>query len=255
MKLIRSFRIQPWRIGTLRTPTGLCCGFPNGFSVLLKYTCFASGTTLLTAVKITNIFFDWSSACGDDSTQACTFKIGVHRCRRGRLPCEQCMFLVFRLSKFIPRHSATDTLDSCWATEQQSNTNSSHHNPVFLLFPLGILFLLWLIKMKKVEKARVNEAVATRVVLSVRKLRYNLIHPIRRYFGSPHGLLQPFGYDPYYHSSFIKAWFLFIPASFFLLVLLLVALSPLFIILFTASFIFTAAFEIVTTNTVPPGAQ
>jgi len=126
----------------------------------------------------------------------------------------------------------------------------------FLFFPLGILFLLWLIKSENVDRAGDDDMVAIRVELSLRRLRYKLTHPIRQYFGSRNGPLSrildsDFGDDP---ASFAIAWFLFIPASFHLLVLLLITLSPLFAIFSIASFTFTAAFGIVTTNKVPRGA-
>jgi len=127
--------------------------------------------------------------------------------------------------------------------------------PVFLLFPLGIFFLLWIIKTKKVEKAQDDNTVATRVVLTLRRLRYKLTHSIRQYFGDMDGPLGNFMYlYNYYRPTYIETWFIIIPASFFLLVLVLLLISPLFTIFAIASFTFTAVFEIVTTNTVPPGA-
>jgi len=127
--------------------------------------------------------------------------------------------------------------------------------PVFLLFPLGIFFLLWIIKAKKVEKAQDDNMVATRVVLTLRRLRYKLTRSIRRYFGDMGGPLGNFWFtDYYYQPTYIKNWFIIIPASFFLLVLVLLLISPLFAIFTVASFTFTAVFDIVTSNTVPPGA-
>ena len=128
--------------------------------------------------------------------------------------------------------------------------------PVFVLFPLGIVFLLWIIKTKKVKEAQGKEKVATRVVLTLRMWRYTLTHSLRQYFGGPDGPLRTIAYTvKFYHQfSFIKNWFFFIPASFLLLFLLTIILSPLFIISFIASFTFTAVFEIVTTNEVRPGA-
>lgn len=120
--------------------------------------------------------------------------------------------------------------------------------PVFLFFALGILFLLWLIETEKVENISADETVATRVVLTIHEARYNLTHSIRQYFDGP--LRDIVTTTP----SFLMSWFLLVPASFFLLSLLLLLLSPLFVIFIGAPLIFTAAFEIVTTNKVPPGA-
>jgi len=124
--------------------------------------------------------------------------------------------------------------------------------PVFCLFPLGILFLLRIIKTKNVKKPQDDETVATRVVYTIRKSRYNLTHSIREYFGGREGPLEALqGSDD---LSFTMQWFFVMPAYLFLLLLLLTILSPLFAIFFIASLIFTAAFKIVTTNRVPPGA-
>ena len=128
--------------------------------------------------------------------------------------------------------------------------------PVFVLFPLGILLLLQIIKTEQVERIQDNKVVASRVVFALLRARYKLTHSIRRHFGrsgGPLGKIVDKGND--YHSfSFITDWFFFIPASFFLLVLLLGFLSPLFTLFLIASFNFTAVFEIVTTHTVLPGA-
>jgi len=120
--------------------------------------------------------------------------------------------------------------------------------PVFLLFPLGSLFLLWVIKAEKVEEAMDDESVAVRVVRTLRKLQYKLAHSIRRYFGRLGNIDEDEG------LSFIVNWFIIMPASFFLLVFIFVLFSPFFTIFFVASFIFTAAFGIVTTKAVRPGA-
>lgn len=112
--------------------------------------------------------------------------------------------------------------------------------PVFFLFPLGILFLLWIIKTKAVEKPQGTETFSTRLL---RMLHYQLTYSIRQYFRLV-----------YHEPRFFWNWFVVTPINFLLLLLLLTVLSPLFIIFFITSFTLTAVFEIVTTNTVPPGA-
>lgn len=126
--------------------------------------------------------------------------------------------------------------------------------PVFLLFHLGIVFLLWIIKTEEVEKAQDDDTIATRVVFSLRRLQYRLTHSIRRSFGGSGGPLRSITDDFYHEFPFFIRWFFIVPASFFLLILLLITLSPLFAMFFIASFTFTAAFAIVTTNKVRPGA-
>ena len=127
--------------------------------------------------------------------------------------------------------------------------------PIFLLFPVGILVLLWIIETKRVEKFQGDETVATRVQLSLLVLRYKLTDTIFQHFDRPYGSLSSTVSNPYYETPFIKNWFFVVPASFILLLFVLLLLSPLFIIFFIASFTFTAVFEIVTTNAVRPGAN
>jgi hypothetical protein len=122
--------------------------------------------------------------------------------------------------------------------------------PVFVLFPLGIVLLLWVIKTDKVENAHDDESVATRVVVTLRKFRYRQTDSIRRYF-----IIEVL-----HKLSFVKPelsvythWFFLLPVNFILLLLLVLLLSPLFTVFIIASFTFTAAFEIVTTNSVYPG--
>ncbi len=123
--------------------------------------------------------------------------------------------------------------------------------PVFVLFPLGILSLRWTIETKNATKSQGNETVATRMVLTLRRLLYKLTHSIRR---STAGPLRVMNNAAYNDPRFIKNWFVILPGSFIFLVLVLVILSPLFAIFFIASFTFTAIFQIVTTYTVPPDA-
>ncbi len=128
--------------------------------------------------------------------------------------------------------------------------------PVLLLFPLGTFFLLRMIKTKRVPETKDNDTVATRVVLFLHRLRYNLTHFIRKYLGSTDGPLGKVAFHHrhlavwYDHPRSVRHWFLSIPASFFLLVLLLIILSPLFTIFFFATSVFTAVIEIVTTDAV-----
>jgi len=127
--------------------------------------------------------------------------------------------------------------------------------PVFMLFPLGIQFLMQAIKTKRVKSTQDADTVASRVVHSLQRSQYNLTHTIRNYLGRRDGPLWiVIEKEAYKHPSFVKNWFFIIPASFFLLVLVLIVLSPVFALFFITSFTFTAVFEIVTTTTVPPDA-
>jgi hypothetical protein len=123
--------------------------------------------------------------------------------------------------------------------------------PVFVLFPLSISCLRSIIKTKNAAKSQGKETVATRVLLTLRRLLYKVTHSIRQ---STAGSLQVMSNAAYDDRRFIKNWFFVLPGSFIFVVLILLILSPLFALFFIASFTFTAIFEIVTTSTVPPNA-
>ena len=108
---------------------------------------------------------------------------------------------------------------------------------VLMFFPVGISILLLFIKTEKVEEPQDPKTVATRVIRPLCKWRYELTDSIRV-------RMLPVYKQP------IKNWFFLFPASFFLLVFVLLIFSPFF----TLAFTLTTIFEIATTNEVPLGA-
>jgi len=117
--------------------------------------------------------------------------------------------------------------------------------PIFLAFPFAISFLLWTIKMKE-QRIRDRNKLAIRLLLALYESPYKLMLPIRKYFGSDDGPLGkislPEYYRSYQHPSFVLNWFFILPGSFFLLVFLLIILSPLFTVSFIAAFILAVDF-------------
>ena len=118
--------------------------------------------------------------------------------------------------------------------------------PIFLVFPFAILFLLWATREKR-QRVQDRNTVVIRLLLALCGSPYKLTFSIRKYFGNDDGPLGkislPEYYRSYQHPSFILNWFFVVPASFFLLVFLLLVLSPLFAVSFIASFILTVDLE------------
>ena len=124
---------------------------------------------------------------------------------------------------------------------------------LLLPFPLGIIFLLKILQTKPVTEGPSDGRglIAARVLLSLRKFRYRLTSYIARV--SEGWLLELLdGRDQFSFSAFNLL--LLFPALFFLLLTITILLLPFFILLFFISLIFTAAFGIITSNTVAPGA-
>ena len=119
---------------------------------------------------------------------------------------------------------------------------------IFLIFPLAILFLLHLIKPEMAEMATEGDPIAVRAFLALGRLRYNLTYRICKVFK------EWLAWAVHKRRMIVSSLFVF-PPLLIVLVALLVVLSPLFVIFFFASFIFTAVFGIVTTNTVQLGSK
>jgi len=118
---------------------------------------------------------------------------------------------------------------------------------ILLIFPLVILFLLNLIKAEMGKMAKEDDPIAVRAFLALGRLRYNLTDRICKFFQ------EWLAWTIHEQRMIISCLFIF-PPLLIVLVTLLVVFSPLFTGFFLASFIFTAVFGIVTTNTVRPGS-
>jgi hypothetical protein len=120
--------------------------------------------------------------------------------------------------------------------------------PSFLLFPLGTIFLLGIIKTEPVERQitfRSRGLLATRIVDSLQQFRYWLTSIVGKYVGNK--LAEIFDKN----DVTLSGYFL-LPLLFVFLTILLI---PFFTLFFFVSFIFTAVFGIVTTSSIRPGAS
>ena len=127
---------------------------------------------------------------------------------------------------------------------------------LFLPFPLGIIFLLKVLRMTPPVTEESSESedkprlIAVQIIRSLRKFRYRLTKDIG---GVVQRWLKKFlGKESI--SGFFARWVFFLPTLFFLLLAITVFLLPFFIFLYLFSFIFTAVFGIITSNSIAPGA-
>jgi len=129
--------------------------------------------------------------------------------------------------------------------------------PFFVLFPLGIVLLLIIIKTEPVpkESSQSRGLLAVRIVASLPRFRYKLTSKVsnfveewlQKFFGTMYGFADLI--------PFLFGWFILLPSLFILLCLFTVFLIPFFALLFLVSLIFTAVFGIVTTSTIRAGAS
>jgi len=122
----------------------------------------------------------------------------------------------------------------------------------FIIFPIAILLLLEILKTKPVteEPSDAHGLIASRIVLGLRKLRYNVTSYISNVSQK---WLRKF-YDEMFSSGFFVGWLFFLPALFITLLAITIFFLPFFTFLYLVSFIFTAVFGIITSNTIAPGA-
>ena len=122
--------------------------------------------------------------------------------------------------------------------------------PLFVLFPLGIVLLLKIIKTEPVpsETTQSRGFLAARIVASLQNLRYRLGFAVGRYVGR---WLE----DIFRRGDLLHGWLNHLPSFFLLLLLFTISLTPFFSVLFLVYSIFTAVFNIVTSSTIRPGAS
>ena len=121
-----------------------------------------------------------------------------------------------------------------------------------IIFPIGIIFLLNIIKTKPINSEPSNKRglIAFQLVFALRQFRYRLTSSIGIRFGRAFaGALNPDSIT----TSFISTVFT-MPALFFVLLLVVIFLLPFFATISLVSFIFTAVFGIITSSTVRRGA-
>ena len=124
---------------------------------------------------------------------------------------------------------------------------------LFIPFPLGIILLLKILRTSPVieEPSGTRGLIAARIVLALRKLRYQLTSYITTISQK---WLRDF-LDENSESAFWIGWHFILPSLFILLLATTICFLPFFALFFLFSFIFTAVFGIITSNTVAPGAS
>ena len=132
--------------------------------------------------------------------------------------------------------------------------------PVFVLFPLGAVFLLRIIKTEPGPKqtSQSRGLLAARIVTALQKFRYTLTSFVSKFVEKTMEDILEGAHDGFRHglfTGFLFSWYILLPCLFLFLVVFLILLIPFFAILFLVSFIFTAVFGIVTTSSIRPGAS
>ena len=118
----------------------------------------------------------------------------------------------------------------------------------FVLFPLGIILLLKIIKAEQ-ETSQSRGRLAARIVASLQWIRYRLSSAVGNFVG---GMLERTFQSNGGHLAFLFGWFVLLPSLFLLLFLFTVFFIPFLVFIYLVSPVFTAAFGIVTTS---PGAS
>ena len=123
---------------------------------------------------------------------------------------------------------------------------------LFLPFPLGTILLLKVLKTTPVKEERSDsrQLIAVQIILSLRNLRYRLT----KYIGEVSQKRLKKFLDEESYSGFFARWVFFLPTLFLLLLAVTIFLLPFFIFLYLVSFIFTAVFGIITSNSIAPDA-
>jgi len=124
---------------------------------------------------------------------------------------------------------------------------------LFVPFPLAIILLLRILKTKPVteEPLDTRGLVAARIVLALRKIRYQLTFYTASI--SEKWLWEFLDEDS--PSGFFVGWLFILPILFFLLLTATICFLPFFSLISLVSFIFTAVFGIITSSTIAPGAS
>ena len=130
--------------------------------------------------------------------------------------------------------------------------------PLFVLFPLGTVFLLRLIKTESTPQDTSSQSrglLASRIVFSLQTFRYWLTSEVSEFVENR--VEEVFDDDDSVSALFVFffGWFILLPSLFFFFTLFVVLLIPFFTLFFFLSFIFTAVFSIVTTSFIHPGAS
>ena len=125
--------------------------------------------------------------------------------------------------------------------------------PIFILFPLGTVFLLKAIKTEPAPQDTPSHShglLANRMVSSLQTFRYRLTSQVSMIVAK--WMEEAFDGD---FEDLLFGWFILLPSLFLSFTLFVILLLPFFAIFFLVSFIFTAVFGIITTSFIRPGAS
>ena len=127
-------------------------------------------------------------------------------------------------------------------------------SPLFVLFPLGTVFLLRIIKTEPTPQDTPSQGrglLAFRIVSSLQTLRYWLTSEVGEFVANR--MAEIFMGD--FFAGLLFGWFILLPLLFLFFALFVILLIPFFTLFFLLSFIFTAVFGIVTTSFIHQGAS
>jgi len=126
---------------------------------------------------------------------------------------------------------------------------------ILVPFPLGVILLMKILKTSPVTEDLSDSRglIAAQILHSLRKFRYRLTSYIA---SVSEKWLTKLLDDPedFSCSGFFKGWLFLLPVLFFFLLATTICLLPLFALVSLVSFIFTAVFGIITSDSVAPGA-
>ena len=132
--------------------------------------------------------------------------------------------------------------------------------PLFILFPLGTVFLLRVIKTEPAPQDIPSQGrglLANRMVSSLQTFRYWLTSEVSEFVANRMTEVfdGAFSGSSGFVIGFLFGWFILLPSLFLFFTLFVILLIPFFALFFLLSFIFTSVFGIVTTSFIRPGAS
>lgn len=159
------------------------------------------------------------------------------------------------LSLYTIQHPCEDASFESLFVVLPINTFYVLSSPIFMLFPLGIIVLLMIIRTDPVDTSLgVSEnrgLIISQIMIALKKFRYRLTSSITKTVGT---LVQQI-FQVSESNLWMFRWYILLPTIFVLLLLFLVFfLIPLFVLIFLISFIFNSVFGIITTSEIHPGA-
>ena len=132
--------------------------------------------------------------------------------------------------------------------------------PFFVLFPLGTVLLLKVIKTEPASQdapLQNRGLLANRMVTALQTFRYRLTSDVSKFVGDKVTsiLEEADSTTANRFFVFVFGWFILLPLLFLFFTLFVILLIPFFTLFLLLSFTFTAVFGIVTTSFIPRGAS